>query len=943
MREILVLSRFLIIFISLAATCCLVAAPKIQEDTPVWLKLSDKTPIISLQDDWEFYWKKLIGPQDSLPEPSAKIRTGQEWKGLQLQSGEVLQVYGYATYRKVLRGLPPQPRGYQIGLESAGQAFNLIVFPSDRPQFAQVINNGRVDPERSQGSRRYAIINIRPEKVEDYTILLQVSNSNYGYGGAYYPIKIALGNEINRSFEIEGLVNLVGIGITIGVGIYCLMMWIRRREDRPALMLAITSLVALFRTLTSVPYLVNLFPDFFYSVILRLTYSSMPLGCVAYLHFLLATCRPNSHLLLMRFSSWLPIGLGVFSFLAPIAWITSLLPLYHLAILLLLVSYLLIIRASLRQKQPGLGLVMVGCLIICCGFITDILVSTFASTSLYVTPLAVMVFLILQGQLVALRAAHVYTRSEQLSQELSERNAEITFFNKNLERLIEQKTRDIRSLLDHIPQGVFSVGPQALVAPDYSHHLTGILEFDDIAKVPFTQVLLNRVLLDADRKDQITQSILASIDDDEISFELNSDHLPKEFIYQIHDRKKYLRATWSHVLNEDHKVARILVTLLDVSQEKELEEDARHNKEQMHIIQELLDVSAEVARQFFATAWPLLKENLAKLELNTFDPASVRLMFVNAHTIKGSARTLKFRALAAAIHEAEDHFSAILRGVTAQPDLIKAAWQKVFAIFQEYLDINNDKLNRRKQSASIAVSRKLLMEYYLKIVNMQAKKAIEPRQTEAFLQNLKASVTSLLFEQTAQIFGNYRDLVKKMAIDLGKDLPQFDIDVPDINMSSEARIVLDNAMIHILRNAIDHGFESAAERLKKDKPSHGLLQLTGTLRDNRLVIRLTDDGRGLAISHLRMRGLEQGYLKANSSLEEVASSIFRTGVTTARTVSELSGRGIGLDAAQAFLRNIGGDLSIELGPEHRQDRGYYPFTIILSVPCMVPNEVPAAA
>jgi two-component system chemotaxis sensor kinase CheA len=131
--------------------------------------------------------------------------------------------------------------------------------------------------------------------------------------------------------------------------------------------------------------------------------------------------------------------------------------------------------------------------------------------------------------------------------------------------------------------------------------------------------------------------------------------------------------------------------------------------------------------------------------------------------------------------------------------------------------------------------------------------------------------------------------------------------------------------VHTFRNSMDHGIETSEERQAVGKAPRGKIALR-TVRDDRGVrIHLADDGRGLPIAELRTK---TGRLDCPD--RDVAETIFDYSVSTARQLSEISGRGIGMDAVRGFLRERGGDVVIEFTGDSRA--GYRPFELVFRLP-----------
>ena len=145
--------------------------------------------------------------------------------------------------------------------------------------------------------------------------------------------------------------------------------------------------------------------------------------------------------------------------------------------------------------------------------------------------------------------------------------------------------------------------------------------------------------------------------------------------------------------------------------------------------------------------------------------------------------------------------------------------------------------------------------------------------------------------------------------------------------------ILKNVFMHLVRNSMDHGLEQADARTAQGKPAAGTIKLALDSANGQFNIRLSDDGRGLALARIRKIALEKGMLEqgAQSSDDDVAKCIFMAGFSTAEQVTEVSGRGVGMDAVKDFVAREGGSIRFEfvdnaVGADFRQ------FQTIVSLP-----------
>ena len=127
---------------------------------------------------------------------------------------------------------------------------------------------------------------------------------------------------------------------------------------------------------------------------------------------------------------------------------------------------------------------------------------------------------------------------------------------------------------------------------------------------------------------------------------------------------------------------------------------------------------------------------------------------------------------------------------------------------------------------------------------------------------------------------------------------------------------LSDPMIHLIRNAVDHALERPSERMAKGKPRVGRITLWAGHEGDRVAIRVEDDGRGLDREKIVRKGIALGMVPTGTPADDprVVSLIFEPGFSTRDTVSELSGRGVGLDVVRDAVRALRGSVAVESTP-----------------------------
>ncbi|WP_027363362.1 chemotaxis protein CheA [Desulfotruncus alcoholivorax] len=171
----------------------------------------------------------------------------------------------------------------------------------------------------------------------------------------------------------------------------------------------------------------------------------------------------------------------------------------------------------------------------------------------------------------------------------------------------------------------------------------------------------------------------------------------------------------------------------------------------------------------------------------------------------------------------------------------------------------------------------------------------------------------------AQVFNRFPRMVRDIAHKLGKEV-EFIIEGKETELDRNVIEVIGDPLIHLLRNSIDHGIEEPAERLKRGKPVRGLLQLKASYVESHIVITVEDDGQGINVEKLKSKALQNGIITREQydrmSDREAMDLIFMPGFSTVdeKKVSDISGRGVGMDIVRTQIENINGTVEYSTNP-----------------------------
>lgn len=188
-------------------------------------------------------------------------------------------------------------------------------------------------------------------------------------------------------------------------------------------------------------------------------------------------------------------------------------------------------------------------------------------------------------------------------------------------------------------------------------------------------------------------------------------------------------------------------------------------------------------------------------------------------------------------------------------------------------------------------------------------------QMDRELQQLRGAAEQLRLISAGTLFSALERLARDVARDLSKRIV-IDLSGSEIHLDAYVLSTVQGALVQIVRNAVAHGIEPAAERTKAGKPAEGRIKVSVTRGTGYISFRCEDDGRGIDLAAVRKKAEAAGAIsaQANVSDEDLTAILMRGGISTSARVTDASGRGIGLDVVQSALTQLGGKVKVETAP-----------------------------
>ena len=514
---------------------------------------------------------------------------------------------------------------------------------------------------------------------------------------------------------------------------------------------------------------------------------------------------------------------------------------------------------------------------------------------------------------------------------LLDRDERINDYSQNLEKKVADRTRelhqknsDIRSILTNIGQGILTFGDDLKIMPEHSSFLEKLFEQESLGGRSFIDVIFKKSSITENDLDQMLAAIYSIIDEKEFVFDVNEHLLIKECFSQVGPRKKILELEWQPILDDNSKISKMMLIVKDVTEIRKVKSESEKQKRDLIMIGEILKIGPEKTRRVIRDQIKYVDkcEKIIKTQ-NVISHEDISTLFRNLHTIKGNTRSLGLYNVVDTVHQAEQYYDKLI-----QDHSCKADTQRML------VDLDNVK-------EGLSVYEQLIEE------KIGLKKNANDDSSNFLREFDKKFGHNCIHDNDEELLAKVKELIRKREdmryIDLNSALEEIVNSLPEIaqrlnkekpfvlisggvNIKQEKSSIFRDIMTHLFRNSIDHGIEPPEIREQKGKEKSGSIILNSKMTGKFAVFEFYDDGFGLNLDAIKAKSQSSGTV----SDEEVAEQIFNAGLSTASKVTNLSGRGVGMDAVKNFIESEGGKIKIEFTDKNMN--GFRPFKYLISFP-----------
>ncbi len=492
---------------------------------------------------------------------------------------------------------------------------------------------------------------------------------------------------------------------------------------------------------------------------------------------------------------------------------------------------------------------------------------------------------------------------------------------------VQAHRKEICLLLNSVPVGLLSLNESLIVNPAYSFSVESILGNNKVSGKSFVQLLL----LDNPAKEAagIAISEFLQMFRDEVLPEY--DMIPlnpfPELAYSDSQGRVYqwLRLKYYLIDRGQCEPKHILVSIEDITEKKKLSEriaESERENQQLRAIAEDPDLFTEYVDEISGMVTQILakiRDLSSPQNQGYFD--TLAAIFRDVHTIKGTAGAFGLGGIAhyagtlenhlasmsKQSHCDEDHLAQVIANVTMLSTSIGKVVESTRRILgdsisdhsDQHIRISLNKIQQQTDSIRDIITEGVLDYHQSKTLSNKVVAALRPLQSIPAQRGLAKALKI--------IPGLSRRLGKKVDISfIGGD----------VEIEYLCAHALNTVLVHLIRNSFDHGIEEGSDRIAAGKSLEGHLRIAIQHENNTYTIIVSDDGRGLDAEYLRSHAVENGILSEiearHLSKDECHALIFLPGFTTAKGVSEISGRGIGMDAVNTEIADkLGGTIRVD--------------------------------
>lgn len=487
----------------------------------------------------------------------------------------------------------------------------------------------------------------------------------------------------------------------------------------------------------------------------------------------------------------------------------------------------------------------------------------------------------------------------------------------DIQSAIAEESKKVKIMVDNMQQAMFSVTSNGTIVEPVSRFSEKVFE-TPIAGSNLFEVLYKEEY--GKEGHSAAQSVMSTVfGEDSLQWDLMESNLPKKVSFaaqassQENRPSRTLKIQPSPIWNEQEHLDKILFVVEDVTQFEALEREVAQQKAQALMLGEIINSDRVKLRDFLRTCGVVIDKCLSGLK--RLDSELSREIFRDIHTLKGNARVYKVKYLAEEIHSCESNIiSHLSKPERSESDVGLAAEQleKIKSIAALYLSSLEQLFSKSGDAAGSGPVNPVLVGQLRSVVE-----EVSPKLHAGEALKLRSALARLSYTSLKSVVEQFRTMVDEVSADLQKKTG-FEVE-GDAFVSGEQAHAIQESLLHLIRNSLDHGLEASEERKSAQKDEMGRIRVKLSDDSGAITIAVSDDGRGMSGEKIGRSALKKNLIDEKElgamSEDEKVRLIFMPNFSTRDQASEISGRGIGMDVVKSSIEKLGGQVNLktELG------------------------------
>lgn len=406
----------------------------------------------TLQGEWEFYWQQLLTPEDfrngRAPPPEHFISLPRSWNGY-VWEGQTLSSDGYATFRLILQ-LDPQDIGQRFALRMP-TIFHSYKLWIDGHLSAEAGRVGTDKPSTVPSlATRFVPFQPQTDQVE---IMIQVANFHHARGGITKPIEIGDRETLWKKTIFKYVAELFMTSSLLIIGLYHLLLYLKRRKDKAPLYFGLFTVGWSVRSLVVGELLMTqMFPEFPWELQLKIEYLVLYGGMFIFTMYFFHLFHEETPRWLRTASGVLAVAFSLLVMVAPAKVYSKTLIAYEMIVAGHLCFFVYAMFLATKRRKEGAVVFFIASVILAMTALNDFLYYSGRVLVGSFSVLGILIFTFAQMHLLSSRFARAEADVEQVAQQLAATNQRLVELNKNLERIVQERTRELKMANEQLRQ-----------------------------------------------------------------------------------------------------------------------------------------------------------------------------------------------------------------------------------------------------------------------------------------------------------------------------------------------------------------------------------------------------------------------------------------------------------------------------------------------------------